>query len=127
MIVRDGKVLLLRTDPDHEARGARWEVPGGRIEDNESIEQALRRELQEELPNIQNIQVREILGAHRLHKDVHQEKSLVLIYYRVEARFASDPKLSQEHLEWEWADAGRVKELISDPSKTTILKALEVL
>ncbi len=127
VIVRDEKVLLLRTNPEHEARGARWEVAGGRVEGNETIEQALTRELSEELLNIQDIKVGELLGVHRLHHDVWGRKSLMLVYYRVQAEFVGDPKLSEEHLEWEWADAGRVKELISDPSQATILKALEAL
>lgn len=51
VIVNDGKVLMLRANA---ALGRRdiWEIPGGRIDDEENIEQTLRRELQEELPNI---------------------------------------------------------------------------
>lgn len=124
VIVRDGKVLLVRTDPEHESRGARWEMPGGRMEANESIDDALRRELQEEVPNIQNIQVHEILGAHRVHKDIKDSHGLILIYFRVEATFPGDPALSEEHLEWKWADEAMVKELIPDASQPTILKAL---
>lgn len=127
VIVRDGKVLLLRTNPDHEARGARWEVAGGRIEGNETLEQALTRELGEELLNIQDIKVGELLGVHRLHHDIWGKKSLMLVYYHVRADFSGEPELSAEHLEWEWADAGRVKELINDSSYQTILKALEIL
>lgn len=127
VIVRDGKVLLLRTNPNHEDRGARWEVAGGRIEGNETFEQALKRELSEELLNIKDIKVGELLGVRRLHHDPWEGKSLMLVYYHVDASFSGDPELSEEHLEWEWADANRLKELINDSSHQTILKALEVL
>jgi 8-oxo-dGTP diphosphatase len=127
VIVRDGKVLLLRTNPDHEDRGARWEVAGGRIEGEETLEQALRRELGEELLNIRDVKIGDLLGVHRLHHDPWEGKSLVLVYYHVTAEFGGDPELSDEHLGWEWADAERVKELINDPSQNTILKALTVL
>ncbi len=65
VIIKDDKVLMLRANA---AAGRRdmWEMPGGRIDDDETIDQALRREPLEELPNIQNIQVHEILHAHRL-------------------------------------------------------------
>jgi 8-oxo-dGTP diphosphatase len=44
----DGKVLIARR-PDHVHQGGLWEFPGGKIEAGESVEQALKRELYEEL------------------------------------------------------------------------------
>ena len=125
VIVRDGKVLVLRSNPDHENRGERWEMPGGRMDDDESIEQTLNRELKEELPNITDIKVGEILGAHRLHKDIDGNKSLVLIYYKVSANFKGEPSLSEEHTEYIWADKQTITQLIADASQATILKTLK--
>lgn len=47
-IVRDGCVLAARRTTPPEAAG-RWEFPGGKVEHGESPEQALERELREEL------------------------------------------------------------------------------
>lgn len=44
----DGRVLVCRRAPDRSAAG-QWEFPGGKLEPGESAEEALRRELQEEL------------------------------------------------------------------------------
>jgi 8-oxo-dGTP diphosphatase len=47
-IVRDGRVLAARRTAPPEAAG-RWEFPGGKVEPGESPEQALVREIGEEL------------------------------------------------------------------------------
>jgi len=45
-IFRDGKILLTRRAND--PKGVRWTFPGGRIESNETIVEALKREILEE-------------------------------------------------------------------------------
>lgn len=44
----DGRILLAKR-PDHLHMGGRWEFPGGKVEADESIQQAMARELKEEL------------------------------------------------------------------------------
>ena len=48
VIVRDGEVLCAQRGPNG-ALGGMWEFPGGKIEPGETPEQALIRELEEEL------------------------------------------------------------------------------
>lgn len=47
-MVRDGRVLICRRRAD-QAHPLKWEFPGGKVEAGESPEDALRRELWEEL------------------------------------------------------------------------------
>jgi 8-oxo-dGTP diphosphatase len=47
-IVRAGRVLAARRPGDSAGDGG-WEFPGGKVEDGESLETALRREIAEEL------------------------------------------------------------------------------
>ncbi|HUX44727.1 MAG TPA: (deoxy)nucleoside triphosphate pyrophosphohydrolase [Terracidiphilus sp.] len=48
LIVRSGEVLICQRRPD-QPMALQWEFPGGKIEPGESPEQALARELDEEL------------------------------------------------------------------------------
>jgi 8-oxo-dGTP diphosphatase len=48
LIVRGGEVLICQRRAD-QPMGLQWEFPGGKIEPGESAEQALARELDEEL------------------------------------------------------------------------------
>ncbi len=119
IIVRDDKVLILKaTDKD-----GIWEVPGGRIEGDETIEQALRRELKEELPNIQNIKVHQILDAFRVHKNIDGDISLVLIFYKVMSDFDGEPHISEEHTEYRWATVAEVLKLTHQSNHKAISQA----
>ncbi len=49
LIRGEDDALLLSTRPEGKPYAGYWEFPGGKIEAGETVEQALRRELQEEL------------------------------------------------------------------------------
>ncbi len=49
VLVRTDGAFLLTSRPTGKVYEGYWEFPGGKLELNESVEQALRRELQEEL------------------------------------------------------------------------------
>ncbi|MBH37983.1 A/G-specific adenine glycosylase [bacterium] len=48
-VIMNDNCLLITKRPDHKMLGGLWELPGGKIEKHESPEQALYRELREEL------------------------------------------------------------------------------
>lgn len=49
VLVRPDGAFLLTSRPQGKAYAGYWEFPGGKLEAGESVEQALKRELQEEL------------------------------------------------------------------------------
>jgi len=48
-VVRRGDAILITRRPDRPGRPGQWEFPGGKVEPGEGEEDALRRELREEL------------------------------------------------------------------------------
>lgn len=120
VIVNGDKVLVL----ERGAGGDFWEVPGGRVDGDESLHETLQRELKEELPNIENIRIGEVLDAHRLHKDIDGEISLTLIFFKVEADFSGDPKISEEHTAWRWATKTEALQLVGESNQQAVQRAL---
>ena len=47
IIQKDGKVFIARRKPD-KSQGGKWEFPGGKVENGESIKECLVREFEEE-------------------------------------------------------------------------------
>ena len=88
--------LLLRA-----AKGY-WDIPGGRMDDNENLEATLRRELSEELPGVELQSLGEIQGSHRLPHDIEGDISLVILYYLVSVKLPKEIVLSEEHESYIW-------------------------
>lgn len=49
MLVQDDRLLLGKRAPHRKAYAGKWDLIGGRVEDGEALEDALARELREEL------------------------------------------------------------------------------
>ena len=49
VLIREDGAFLLTSRPEGKAYAGYWEFPGGKLEAGETVEQALRRELQEEI------------------------------------------------------------------------------
>lgn len=95
-IFRDGQLLAARRPPG-KRHGGRWELPGGKVEYNESEIEALHRELHEELSV--TVRINGLLGES-LHVDTWG--SLRLFAY--DCTLLGDEPQAHEHTELRWVD-----------------------
>ena len=79
-VIRDQQQILLSRRPDHLHQGGLWEFPGGKQEPGETPEQALRRELAEEL-GIQVTRYRPLIQVPHHYPDL----SVLLDVWEVDA------------------------------------------
>ena len=120
VVEKDGKFLVV-----YNPRGF-WDWPGGRIDDDESIEETLIREISEELPSSRDVKIGSIVAAYRKQKfTVENPMALVLIMYRVELNFENEDNIaiSGEHHEYRWVTKDEALELESELVSET-MKAL---
>ncbi len=102
-----------------------WDTPGGRIDDNESIEETLTREISEELPNAKLHKIKKLESAFRLQKDILPDISLVMLYYIVDVTLPEEVELSPEHTDHRWVKTlDDMPDLSWNPEMITILKKL---
>lgn len=103
VILRDQHILLaLRSSKQHQ--GGKWEFPGGKVEAGETVQQALSRELQEEVA----IQVSESSAFMQLQY-AYPEKTVLLDIHLV-TRFSGEPH-GREGQPLRWASVAELSQL----------------
>ena len=95
-----------------------WEFPGGKVDDQETFENALKREIREEL----SIDIR-ILNhiASEKHKD---EKIDVNVHYFL-CESLNENIIISEHEDMKWLQKNDLKQLKMAPGDSKIIKYLE--
>ena len=97
IIVRDTKLLICQRRRD-DSHALQWEFPGGKVEPGESLEQALVRELREELGVDATVR-NEIFRIRHRYRELQRE--LLLIFFRADVdRSALFQNLVFERFEW---------------------------
>ena len=121
LIVRDGMLLLGRRSAEKAVCPDTWDVIGGHVEAGESFEDALLREVEEEI------------GIRPLGYDKHSRHPLpqggVLVLFQIVSWAGGEPRLrNDEHVELRWFPiraACRLTQLAA-PEYVPIFRSLEV-
>jgi len=112
-----GRILLLKVNPHelhHNQQGEYWDLPGGRVEEGEAIEDTLKRELAEEIGATEvynNKSLGMVLSNIRFSVD-GKNMGLILAIYTCDAGEDLEIKLSDEHTEYQWFDKTEAAELL---------------
>lgn len=78
VIINKHKQVLLAKRLDHLHQGGKWEFPGGKVEQNESVTEALIRELKEEV-DLNVSQTTEFMDISHDYPDKHVRLDIHLV------------------------------------------------
>jgi 8-oxo-dGTP diphosphatase len=118
IIEKDGKILIARRKKDDPLKD-KWEFPGGKVEDNETPEECLRRELHEELGI--DSKVGDFICASKYE---YAHISIELLAYKV--RYVSGEFKAYDHEELKWiSPSDLVKYDFPEADKPIIKKLLK--
>lgn len=96
ILEKDGKILIARRKKDSHQE-LKWEFPGGKIEEGETPEECLARELYEEF------RIKTSIGAFYCESEYdYSEHHVKLLAYKID-RFSGDFHLDS-HDEIKWVD-----------------------
>ena len=94
-IITQNNTYLIVQRNKNKHLGLKWEFPGGKVNDNESFEEALSREIKEELNVEINIQRK---FAEEKYK--HEKIDIVLHYYLCSLKSGTIKLNEHENLAW---------------------------
>jgi len=104
-IVKRGNKVLIAERPPGKPYSGYWEFPGGKIEQHESGETALKRELLEELSI--TVQSAKLLFSY---EHAYPDKRVFLEMWLVEAFQGEPMSMEKQILQWAtWDEVGQLK------------------
>ena len=116
-LIWQGEKFMICQRPAHKARGLLWEFVGGKVEEGETMEQALVRECQEELAVT--------LDVGEVFMDVtHSYPDLCVHLTLFHATIAQGVPQMLEHVDLRWITPGEIPEYDFCPADVEILDKL---
>ena len=116
IVEKDGKVLIARR-PEDGMLGGLWEFPGGKVEDGETLQECVKRELKEEL----DIEV--LVGDFLMFVD-HQYTHFTITLHAFFCRLISGDPKAIGCSDWKWEEKEDLSSYAFPKANKTILEAL---
>jgi 8-oxo-dGTP pyrophosphatase MutT (NUDIX family) len=118
--------LILRRSLEKDFAAGAWECVTGRVDQGEGFEDALRREVKEELGV--EVQPMFVVGTTHFYRGVERpENELVGIVYCCSTPTPQALRLSKEHSEYRWVSACEARQVVGgdDPTEHWLMRVIE--
>ena len=118
ILKKDGKILIGKRKTGDDLFSGLWEFPGGKVEEGESPEECMARELKEELDI--EVVVGELITSNK-HK--YPQGIFELLAYRV--KHISGNIVLNDHEEIKWVTANEMSNFDFPPADIPIIKKIQ--
>ncbi|MCT4612840.1 MAG: NUDIX hydrolase [Clostridia bacterium] len=123
--VIDSKIKVLLVKRGNEPFSGGWMLPGGAVYNNESLDDAAKRELKEKT-NIENVFMRQFYAFGELDRDPRMRTVSIAYIAVIDADKVSILQKTRKTLDAQWFDINEVPELLFDHNRM-LSKGLEYL
>jgi mutator protein MutT len=122
LVVNNGKLLICKRADDRDHAPGQWEALGGRVEQGETLEQAVKREAKEETGL--DVEIVEPIYTFRFLRGLEKAEHLGVSFW---CKYLGGEVVidSHEHSEFRWARPEEALELIADESIKRAIKKLD--
>ena len=115
-VVRHSDTYLVARRPDHKRHGGMWEFPGGKVLEDETMLEAVSRELLEEL-GVATVSIGERVFSAR-------DEGTAFVIHFVETDISGEPR-SIEHSGIRWVALEELKTMSLAPSDAAFVAQLD--
>lgn len=110
-----GELLFCRMDPNRGVFPGEWGFPGGGMEQGETVEDALRREIREEIgieiDNLRPVFFKDATYEKRLADGSFQQVYMIFLIFHCKA-VGEGIRLNEEFCEYQWVSERAAKNLV---------------
>lgn len=122
IIYCDGRFLLSKRQ-NHQHQGGKWEFPGGKVEQGETAELALKRELQEEINIVIDVDSHTQATVPFYQLEFEYPEKVVLLEFFLVNEFSGEP-LGLEGQEVNWFSKTELLKLSFPDANVPVLEKI---
>lgn len=120
VIENENKILCVqRNSNKFEYISYKWEFPGGKVEDNEQLEETIKREIMEEL----NLQIS--ISSFFIRVE-HQYPDFILVMDTFKCKIVAGVLQLNEHVSFKWLEVDELSELDWAAADIPIVEKLKI-
>lgn len=104
LVERNGEFLVVQKNSNYDWKADKWELPGGKIESNENLDESAIRELKEET----GLKSQDFRKVVRVEVEKEQCVNCEILYTKTAS---GNLELSEEHKDYRWVTPREFREM----------------